>query len=71
MRAEPGPVAQLLPSSAHAIEREFAVMSSLQGADVPVPHACAVRRQIGDRPRLLRVMECVQGRVLWDRSLPV
>lgn len=36
MRAKPGPVAKLLPS-AHAIEREFAVMSGLQGTDVPVP----------------------------------
>src|SRR6476619_1648540 len=36
MRAKPGPVAKLLPS-AHAVEREFAVM---------------------------------QGRVLWDQSLP-
>src|SRR5665213_2533940 len=36
MRAKPGPVAKLLPS-AHAVEREFAVMSGLQGTDVPVP----------------------------------
>src|SRR5512133_2940381 len=36
MRAKPGPVAKLLPS-AHAVEREFAVMSGLHGTDVPVP----------------------------------
>ena len=36
MRAKPGPVAKLLPS-AHAIEREFAVMRGLHGTDVPVP----------------------------------
>ena len=35
MRAKPGPVAKLLPS-AHAVEREFKVMSGLQGTDVPV-----------------------------------
>ena len=35
MRAKPGPVAKLLPS-AHAIEREFAVMQGLHGTDVPV-----------------------------------
>ena len=35
MRAKPGPVAKLLPS-AHAIEREFAVMRALHGTDVPV-----------------------------------
>ena len=32
MRAKPGPVAKLLPS-AHAVEREFAVMRGLQGSD--------------------------------------
>ena len=37
MRAKPGPVAKLLPS-AHAIEREFAVMRGLNGTDVPVAH---------------------------------
>jgi len=36
MRAKPGPVAKLLPS-AHAVEREFAVMRGLYGTDVPVP----------------------------------
>jgi prepilin-type processing-associated H-X9-DG protein len=36
MRAKPGPVAKLLPS-AHAIEREFAVMRGLAGTQVPVP----------------------------------
>jgi aminoglycoside phosphotransferase (APT) family kinase protein len=35
MRAKPGPVAKLLPS-AHAVEREFAVMKGLYGTDVPV-----------------------------------
>ena len=35
MRAKPGPVAKLLPS-AHAIEREFAVMNGLHSTDVPV-----------------------------------
>ena len=32
MRAKPGPVVKLLPS-AHAIEREFAVMRGLQDKD--------------------------------------
>src|SRR5512145_2271124 len=36
MRAKPGPVAKLLPP-AHAIEREYAVMSGLYGTEVPVP----------------------------------
>src|SRR4030095_7650816 len=41
MRAKPGPVAKLLPS-AHAIEREYKVMSGLAGTDVPVPHMYAL-----------------------------
>ena len=36
MRAKPGPVAKLLPS-AHAIEREYRVLSALGKTDVPVP----------------------------------
>src|SRR5688572_2648451 len=69
MRAKPGPVAKLLPS-AHAIEREFAVMGGLAGTDVPVPamHClCIDESVIG---RAFYIMEFKQGRVLWDQSLP-
>lgn len=69
MRAKPGPVAKLLPS-AHAIEREFAVMSGLAGTPVPVAQMhclCDDESVIG---RAFYVMECVEGRVLWDQSLP-
>jgi len=69
MRAKPGPVAKLLPS-AHAIEREFAVMSGLQGTDVPVPRMyclCEDETIIG---RAFYVMEFMPGRILWDQTLP-
>jgi len=69
MRTKPGPVARLLPS-AHAIEREFRVMSGLSGTDVPVARMhtlCEDESVIG---RAFYVMECVEGRVLWDQSLP-
>lgn len=69
MRAKPGPVAKLLPS-AHAIEREFRVMSALAGTGVPVAQMhvlCEDESVIG---RAFYVMECVQGRVLWEQSLP-
>ncbi|MDQ3188548.1 MAG: phosphotransferase, partial [Pseudomonadota bacterium] len=36
MRSKPGPVAKLLPS-AHAIEREYRVMSALASQGIPVP----------------------------------
>ncbi|MBU3711206.1 MAG: phosphotransferase family protein [Limnohabitans sp.] len=69
MRAKPGPVAKLLPS-AHAVEREFAVMRGLYGTAVPVAQMhvlCEDESVIG---RAFYVMEFVQGRVLWDQSLP-
>ncbi|NML45656.1 phosphotransferase [Ramlibacter sp. G-1-2-2] len=69
MRAKPGPVAKLLPS-AHAVEREFAVMKGLAGTDVPVPRMdclCEDESVIG---RAFYVMEFKQGRVLWDQALP-
>lgn len=69
MRAKPGPVAKLLPS-AHAIEREFRVMSALRQTDVPVAKMhvlCEDESVIG---RAFYVMECVEGRVMWDQSLP-
>jgi aminoglycoside phosphotransferase (APT) family kinase protein len=69
MRAKPGPVAKLLPS-AHAIEREFAVMRGLHGTDVPVPKMeclCEDESVIG---RAFYIMEFMAGRVLWDQALP-
>ena len=69
MRAKPGPVAKLLPS-AHAVEREFKVMSGLQGTDVPVAKMhclCEDESVIG---RMFYVMEFIAGRVLWDQALP-
>ncbi len=69
MRAKPGPVAKLLPS-AHAIEREFAVMSGLAGTDVPVPRMLALCEDEAVIGRAFYVMEFMEGRVLWDQSLP-
>jgi aminoglycoside phosphotransferase (APT) family kinase protein len=69
MRAKPGPVAKLLPS-AHAVEREFAVMNGLQGTDVPVPRMYCLCEDESVIGRAFYVMEFMQGRVLWDQSLP-
>ena len=69
MRSKPGPASKLLPS-AHAIEREFRVMGALAGTEVPVPRMhllCEDESVIG---RAFYVMQFVQGRVLWDQSLP-
>ncbi len=69
MRAKPGPVAKLLPS-AHAVEREFAVMSGLHGTDVPVPRMYCLCEDESVIGRAFYVMEFMQGRVLWDQALP-
>ncbi len=69
MRAKPGPVAKLLPSE-HAIEREFRVMSALQGTGVPVAKMLALCEDESVIGRAFYIMECVNGRVMWDQSLP-
>ncbi|MFM6986099.1 MAG: phosphotransferase [Hydrogenophaga sp.] len=69
MRAKPGPVAKLLPS-AHAIEREYRVMKALQGTGVPVARMFALCEDETVIGRAFYVMEYVDGRVLWDPSLP-
>ena len=69
MRAKPGPVAKLLPS-AHAVEREFAVMRGLGDTDVPVPRMYCLCEDEAVIGRAFYVMEFMQGRVLWDQALP-
>ncbi len=69
MRTKPGPVARLLPS-AHAIEREYRVMQALVGSAVPVAAMhllCEDEAVIG---RAFYVMQFIEGRVLWEQSLP-
>nr|WP_310610483.1 phosphotransferase [Limnohabitans sp.] len=69
MRTKPGPVAKLLPS-AHAIEREFKVMQGLYGTDVPVPQMHVLCEDESIIGRAFYVMAFMQGRVLWDQTLP-
>ncbi|HEY2925635.1 phosphotransferase family protein [Piscinibacter sp.] len=69
MRSKPGPAAKLLPS-AHAIEREFTVMRALAGSGVPVPRMLLLCEDEAVIGRAFYVMEFMQGRVLWDQSLP-
>lgn len=69
LRTKPGPVAKLLPS-AHAIEREFKVMGALHGTEVPVARMFCLCEDESVIGRAFYVMEYVEGRVLWDQSLP-
>ncbi|HVN46798.1 MAG TPA: phosphotransferase [Steroidobacteraceae bacterium] len=63
------PSGALLPS-AHAVDREFRVISALQGSDVPVARPlclCTDESVIGT---LFYVMDYVPGRNFWDPALP-
>ena len=69
MRAKPGPAAKLLPS-AHAVEREFRVISALGKTGIPVPRTYALCEDEAVIGRAFYIMDCVEGRVLWDQALP-
>lgn len=69
LRTKPGPAAKLLPS-AHAIDREFRVMDALQRAGFPAPRQYALCLDEAVIGRAFYVMDYVEGRVLWDQSLP-
>ena len=63
------PPGKLLPS-AHAVDREYRVIAALHPAGFPVarPHVlCEDESVIGTA---FYVMDYVEGRVLWDQSLP-
>lgn len=63
------PFGELLPK-AHAIDREFRVLSAIAGSDVPAPRPLAYC----DDPAVLGaefyVMEHVVGRIFYDQTLP-
>jgi aminoglycoside phosphotransferase (APT) family kinase protein len=63
------PPGHLLPS-AHAVEREYRVMSALVGSDVPVPRTLALCEDAAVIGTAFYVMEYVVGRILWDPTLP-
>ena len=63
------PPGKLLPS-AHAVEREFRVMSALAGSEVPVAKMVALCEDPGVIGTAFYLMEYVEGRVLWDATLP-
>ncbi|MSQ49910.1 MAG: phosphotransferase family protein [Betaproteobacteria bacterium] len=63
------PPGKLLPS-AHAVEREFKVIKALHGVGFPVarPYLLCEDDAVLGTPFYL--MDCIEGRVLWDQSLP-
>ncbi len=69
LRTKPGSAAKLLPS-AHAIDREFRVMDALNRAGFPAARQYALCTDEALLGRAFYIMEFVEGRVLWDQSLP-
>ena len=63
------PAGKLLPS-AHAIEREFRVTHALHGAGFPVARPWLLCEDDSVIGTAFYVMDYVEGRVLWDQSLP-
>lgn len=63
------PPGQLL-KSAHAVDREFRVISALQDTDVPVPKTYCLCEDDAIIGSAFYVMEYLEGRVFWDPTLP-
>ncbi len=63
------PPGKLLPS-AHAVDREFKVISGLSKTDVPVARPYALCEDDAVVGTMFYIMDCVDGRVLWDPTLP-
>lgn len=63
------PPGKLLPS-AHAVDREFRVISALNRTDVPTPRAHALCEDESVVGTPFYIMEYCDGRVLWDPLLP-
>jgi aminoglycoside phosphotransferase (APT) family kinase protein len=63
------PPGKLLPS-AHAVDREFRVISALNRTDVPTPRAYALCEDASVVGTAFYIMEYCDGRVLWDPLLP-
>ncbi len=63
------PPGELL-KSAHAVDREFRVMSALKHTEVPVPdvyHLCDDDSIVGS---MFFLMEFIDGRVMWNPAMP-
>jgi aminoglycoside phosphotransferase (APT) family kinase protein len=60
----------LLLASAHAVDREFTVISALHAQGFPVARPHALCTDDGVVGSMFYVMEKVEGRVLWDLKLP-
>jgi aminoglycoside phosphotransferase (APT) family kinase protein len=63
------PPGKLLPS-AHAVDREYRVTKALHGVGFPVARPWVLCEDDAVIGTAFYVMDCVEGRVLWDQALP-
>src|SRR4051812_2393466 len=63
------PPGKLLPS-AHAVDREFRVIRALHRTGFPVARPYVLCEDESVIGTAFYVMDCVEGRVMWDQSLP-
>ena len=63
------PPGKLLPS-AHAVDREFRIISALYPTGFPVPKPYVLCTDESIAGTMFYVMECVEGRVIWEPQLP-
>src|SRR5437660_3822032 len=63
------PPGKLLPS-AHAVDREYRVITALATTDVPVARTYALCTDESVVGTAFYIMDCVEGRVLRDPQLP-
>ena len=62
------PPGKLLPA-AHAVDREYRVLTALRDSGVPVPRTYCLCEDEAVIGTAFFVMDCVAGRVFWDPSL--
>lgn len=63
------PPGKLLPS-AHAVDREYRVITALHKVGIPVAKSYALCEDENVIGTAFYIMDCVEGRVLWDGALP-
>lgn len=63
------PLGKLLPS-AHAVDREYRIITALRDTEVPVPRTWCLCEDDSIIGSAFYVMDYVEGRVLWDPALP-
>ena len=63
------PPGKLLPS-AHAVEREYKVMTALGAQGFPVPKTYALCEDDSVVGTAFFIMDFIEGRIFWDASLP-